>query len=54
MTRRNPLVDPLTDEAKAALAVKFARMRRQCQPLDVEQQRFHNRVWNLPQRRACW
>jgi hypothetical protein len=49
--RPNPLTDPLSDEAKAALAVQFAHMRRQCQPLDVEQQRFLNKTWNTERRR---
>jgi hypothetical protein len=45
--RRNPIVDPLTDEAKAILAAKFADMRRFLEPLNVERQRLHNRTWNL-------
>lgn len=43
----NPLSDPLTAEAKAILAAKFAQMRREFQPFEVEQQRFLNRTWSL-------
>lgn len=47
MTRRNPLVDPLTEEAKAALSVIFARMSAQLCHYNPDRQRFLNKTWNL-------
>jgi hypothetical protein len=47
MTRPDPLVDELSDEAKADLAVIFRQMRAQFFGFDVERQRFHNKTWNL-------
>jgi hypothetical protein len=43
----NPLTDELSGEAKAWLMHKFAELRCQFQPLDVERQRLHNRTWSL-------
>lgn len=45
--RPNPLVDELSDEAKALLAAEFRELRLWFPPINPERQRFINRTWNL-------
>jgi len=43
----NPLTDELTDEAKQILAAQFRYLAKRLGAMDVQQQRFINRHWEL-------